>query len=85
MQKDKNIKKEANKNWDQLTTKEIDFCRIEDKIDALMKVTPEQVNELFIELFFKNPRRLQLKIHSHAHRDDTETRAKCQALNKEFY
>ena len=39
----------------------------------------------FNEVFFENPRRINLKIHSHAHRDDTETRATSQALNAEHY
>ena len=39
----------------------------------------------FNEVFFDNPRRINLKIHSHAHRDDTETRATSQALNAEHY
>ena len=39
----------------------------------------------FNEVFFDNPRRINLKVHSHAHRDDTETRATSQALNTEHY
>ena len=39
----------------------------------------------FNRVFFGNPRRINLKIFSHAHREDTETRATSQALNRDFY
>jgi len=39
----------------------------------------------FREMVFQNPRRVNMKIHSHAHRDDIETRKTSQDLNKAFY
>ena len=36
-------------------------------------------------MFFGNPRRLVLKIHSHAHEADSEAREEAQAKNAEFY
>ena len=62
-----------------------DFDRVEKKIAAIEKVTTEQVNALFMEVFFENPKRINMKSHSHAHRDDTETRKTSQELNAAFY
>ena len=72
-------------NWSQLRSNDYDFDWTEKRIASLEKVTPEQVNALFMEVFFENPRRLNIKIHSHAHKNALETRKTSQELNKAFY
>ena len=41
--------------------------------------------DCFTEVFFDNPRRINTKVHSHAHRDDMETRKSSKELNSDFY
>jgi len=52
---------------------------------AIEKVNKERLLACFRDIVFQNPRRINMKIHSHTHRDDTETRKMSQALNKAFY
>ena len=61
-------------NWGHILKKEYEFDIIEKRIAAYKKVTLDQVKNLFRKIFFDNPRRLNIKIHSHKHRDDTENR-----------
>ena len=72
-------------NWSQLRSKDYEFDYTEKRISSFEKVTTEQVNALFMEVFFENPRRLNLKIHSHKHKNVVETRKTSQELNKAFY
>ena len=51
----------------------------------MKKVTAEQVNDLFIKTFFTQPRRINLKIHSHAHEADFEKRKESQEINTQHY
>ena len=76
---------EAKLNWLQIELNDLNFDRREKVIEALEKVTTEQVNTLFMEVFFENPRRLNLKIHSHTHRDDKVTRQTSIDSNADFY
>ena len=75
-QKHTSLGVEADFSWLHIQKEQFNFDLREQQIAALEKVTTKQVNELFLEVFFKNPRRLNMKIHSHAHRDDTATREK---------
>lgn len=84
-QKDTNLGQECEYNVLQIKQGDLNFDRREQIIAALERVTVEKVNALFTEVFFKNPRRLNLKVHSHAHRDDAATRLTSQDLNKAFY
>ena len=73
-QKSTNLQQEAQLNWAQLTSKEFDFDRREQQIAAMQSVTAEEVNALMTEVFFQNPRRINLKVHSHAHAADIAKR-----------
>lgn len=84
-QKRTSLGSEASFNWGQILTDEYNFDSDLQKIAAVERVTKERLMATFNEVFFDNPRRINLKIHSHAHRDDTETRATSQALNAEHY
>ena len=51
----------------------------------MKKVTTAQVNALMKEAFFEKPKRLNLKMHSHAHEVDSAKRQEAQELNKAYY
>ena len=79
------LAEEASGNWDALVREEFEFNRREKMIEAYCKVKWEDVNALFEEVFFRNPRRLNLKIHSHAHKEQVESRQQSKDLCSEFY
>lgn len=66
-------------------SKELDFDRRDEKIKAMQLVTTEQVNALMKEIFFENPRRINLRLFSHAHRDDEVKRKEAQEINASVY
>ena len=84
-QKVMSLAEEASGNWDALVREEFEFNRREKMIEAYSKVKWEDVNALFEEVFFRNPRRLNLKIHSHAHKEQVESRQQSKDLSREFY
>ena len=75
-QKSTSLAAEAAINWGHILKKEFDFNLRDKRIEAYEKVTPDDVRTIFRKVFFENPRRINMKIHSHAHRDDKETREK---------
>ena len=48
-------------------------------------VTAEQVNTLYKEMFFTKPKRLNLKVYSHAHEANKEKRKESQDINEKTY
>ena len=84
-QKRTSLGAEASFNWNEIDDDELTFDSDLKKIEALERVSKESLMACFEEIFFDNPRRVNLKVHSHAHRDDTETRQSSQVLNKAFY
>ena len=84
-QKDMSLPEEAAGNWDSVIREETEFNAKEKMLDAYAKVKFEDVNALFMEVFFQNPRRLILKMHSHAHKEETESRKQSKDLSLEFY
>ena len=72
-------------NWGHILKKELDFDLREQRIASYEKVTVEDVKKVFRNVFFNNPRRINMKIFSHAHRDMAEKRKESQKLNEEFY
>jgi hypothetical protein len=55
------------------------------KIERYEKITPGDIKAVFREVFFENPRRLNVKIFSHKHKADEEKRKVSQLLNEAFY
>ena len=51
----------------------------------MQKVTVEQVNEMLHEVVFKNPRRINLKVYSHAAEANMEKRQKSKDDNAAYY
>lgn len=84
-QKNTDLGAECDMNWLQIKQNDLNFDRIEKVTAAVERVTVAKVNALFLEAFFENPRRLNLKIHSHVHRDDTATRKTSKDLNGVYY
>ena len=84
-QKRTSLGSEAVFNWGELSKDEWTFDSDVRKIEAIGSVTKERLLACFNEIFFQNPRRINMKVHSHAHRDDTETRQSSQLLNASFY
>ena len=72
-------------NWSQIAAGDTDFDRRELQIAAMEKVTTEQVNALAKEVFFVSPRRINIKILCHKHRDNEELLKTNAELNKAFY
>ncbi|CDW84143.1 insulin-degrading enzyme [Stylonychia lemnae] len=84
-QKDLNLGQEAGRYWDEILTGDYEFSSREIKIEALRQVQKQDVIEYFNELFFNNPKRLNLKFYSHGHFDNKdELNANIQA-NQKFY
>ena len=71
-QKRTSLGAEASFNWGCLTIDETGFDSDLQKIAAIERVTKDQVMACFKHVFFENPRRVVLKIHSHAHLADQE-------------
>ena len=55
------------------------------KIERYEKITPREIKAVFREVFFENPRRLNVKIFSHKHKADEEKRKVSKNLNEAFY
>ena len=79
------LQEEAKLSWSQIVRNEFAFDRREQQIAAMEKVTVEQVNELLHEVIFRNPRRINLKIYSHAAAADTAKVQKAKDDNKAYY
>jgi hypothetical protein len=45
----------------------------------------EDIYELFDQLVFQEPRRINIKLYNHAHHDDAETRKESVDKNLDFY
>ena len=84
-QKRTSLGTEAMFNWGEINTDEYSFDSDQQKIAAIERVTKERLLACFENVFFKNPRRINIKTHSHGHRDDTVTREANQQLNQTFY
>ena len=65
---------EASFNWNEIIHEEYEFASDLRKIEAIERVTKERLLAAMNLIFFENPRRLNMKVHSHAHRDDQATR-----------
>ena len=74
-QKRTSLGAEATFNWGEVSHEEYDFDSDLKKIAAIERVTKERLIACFNELFFKDCSRLNIKLFSQKHRDDTETRA----------
>ena len=48
-------------------------------------MTTEQVNALYIETFYKKPKRINLKVYSHAHEANTAKREESRVKNAAHY
>ena len=68
-----NIGSEAQRNWGEIANEHYNFDTKEQRIAALEKVSLPDVQALFRTLFTE-PRRLNVKIYSHKHFDDSEKR-----------
>ena len=80
-----NLQAEAQLHYSQILAEEYDFERRDQQIAAMEKVTAEQVNALAKEVLFVRPKRLNLRVYSHAAWADTAKRQESKALNKAWY
>ena len=74
--------------WSQIINKEFDFRRNQRKIDALKNITKQEVDNMFLDIFFRKPKRINLKLHSHGVLEDQKLIAKRQESiekNAKFY
>ena len=53
-------------NWSQIINKEYDFQKRQSKIDALDEITTEEVSNMYLDIFFRKTKRVNLKMYSHA-------------------
>ena len=53
-------------NWNQIINKEYDFQKRQTKIDALDEITAEEVSNMYLDVFFRKTKRVNLKMYSHA-------------------
>jgi len=79
------IGEEANEHWGQLEDENFNFDHEERMIEALGRITTKQVTKAFDEMFFTNPRRLNIKICSEDHAKNAEEIENAKAENKKFY
>ena len=82
-QKDLKLSDEVSRRWIAITDDSgiVDFDKRQKKIAALSEVNKEKVQELFNCLFFKDSRRLNIKMYSHAHWDHMVERSTSEAEN----
>ena len=73
-QKPLKLSEEVNEHWAVITddTGLVHFDRFQRQIEALKNVTLSQVREAFDSLFFKDTRRVNIKLRSHAKPSDLE-------------
>lgn len=75
--------KEASRNWSQIENEDYGFDTRERKINAYRRATVESVKNTFREIFFDNPRRLNVKIYSQ--KEFSNDRSEWISRNAEFY
>jgi len=84
-QKDTSLGSEAAQNWQNIVDNELGFDTREKNIRFIEEVTLDDVYQLFNEMVFEAPRRINLRLYNHKHHDDTQTRGESIEINKEFY
>eukprot|EP00347_Sterkiella_histriomuscorum_P004511 403360183 len=84
-QKDLNLAQEAGKYWHEILEGDYEFDERQKKIEALGKVTRDQVVDYFNNLFFNNPKRLNIKMYSQKHFEEKENIERDTQLNQAFY
>jgi secreted Zn-dependent insulinase-like peptidase len=60
---------------------ELNFDTREKNIKFIEAVTLEEVYDLFNQMVFGEPRRINIKLYNHKHFDDTETRNESSEKN----
>ena len=72
-------------NWGELLKGVHNFNSDLEKIAAIEKVTKADLVAFAHEVFYNNPRRLNVKVHSHSHLSDAAAIEASRALNKIYY
>ena len=72
---------EASFNWSEISNNEDNFDSDLQLIEAIKRVTKDRLMACFNQVFFDNPRRINLRINSYSHASDIETVKKSKALN----
>lgn len=85
MQVRMSLGQEHSANWSSLCDDNFDFDAKDRLIEALEAVTPEMVNAKFNQLFFENPKRVQIKLQSQNHMKNIEEIEKAKKENIDFY
>ena len=75
--------KEAQRNWTQIENEDYGFDTRDRKINAYRRATVESVKSTFREIFFDNPRRLNVKVYSQ--NEFKNDRSELIAKNAKFY
>ena len=74
--------------WNQIINKEYDFQKRQSKIDALNEITAKEVSDMYLDVFFRRTKRINLKMYSHAVCNEEAKiaeRKKNIAKNEAFY
>lgn len=71
-QVDMNYLEEASDHWSQILEGQLAFDKYQRYIEEIEQLTPEMVFAKFEDLFFKNPKRLNVKLWSQNHKVDNK-------------
>ena len=61
-----NLESQSMLFWNQIVNKEYDFQKRQQKINALDNITEKEVSEMYLDIFFRKTKRLNLKLYSHS-------------------
>lgn len=76
---------EAVRNWSAIIDKNFEFNTEEKLIQAIEKVTIEDLEKLYKTLIFENPKRINLRMYSHEHLKNKEQIEESEVKNMDFY
>ena len=57
-----NLESQSMLFWNQIVNKEYDFQKRQQKINALDNITEKEVSEMYLDIFFRKTKRLNLKV-----------------------
>ena len=80
----KNLEAESQSHWQHIVERRLNFDKRKQQIENIKKVTAQDVNEKYQEIFFLNPRRLNLRMHCKDKKFDQKKLENIEKNNK-FY
>ncbi len=80
-----NLLQETSDYWKAISNENYEFDSKKKLIRFIESVTPEEVNQLFLQLFFENQKRLNIKIYSDNHLKKQDEMEIAFKYNQNYY